>query len=559
MPPRHFAVRRGANLAKGRFGSDFAQEEEEEEEDEGRDLGLDREKRKFEGVFGSSSSEPRELKKRHETVASKANYVSLTGLPSQATPTWIRELVGEFGEVESVEIQTEFMMYKGTTAVVGFRDAQAAEKTKLSLDGKYIGQGSWVYAAIGRDVSINTRLTPISGHPFNAKSDEVTGSLVIKVENPMSLERYRLLNSMVEHVVRHGPDFEAIIMQREQQNPDFAFLFDSGSSEHHYYRWKLFSIMSTDDFGADEWDLKSKPMFRDGILWIPPTTNWSLDDEIDRIDNEDGEGDYEDHGQKHPGGTPWLGPILHLHLTLLLQHLTIRRGAIARLMAFSVDNSYAADEIVDVICASVVSSFATVPQRIARLYAIGDILYNSGMGVVVSKGIWRYRLVFQSKLVAVFKDLRQIYQAFDGRIRADNFRRQVTNILDVWEGWNVFATDVLDTMRSSFLTDSETVGRDQDGETERSGQPAQRSSFKLNKWKKVEKSSDAESDIQLPQQSKNAQSESIIDISTLIDPELDGDPMTDTDTDTDIEIDTDTNTETDNLPTGNDPVKEQDT
>ena len=67
---------------------------------------------------------------------------------------------------------------------------------------------------------------------------------------------------MIEFVVREGPEFEAIIMAKEINNPQFRFericflnlstvsiyyisrfLFDNQSQAHIYYRWKLFSIL----------------------------------------------------------------------------------------------------------------------------------------------------------------------------------------------------------------------------------------------------------------------------------------------------------------------------
>lgn len=81
-----------------------------------------------------------------------------------------------------------------------------------------------------------------------------------------------LIHRMIEFVVREGPVFEAIIMNKEKNNPHYRyvcstwarvgvklrencivfdlfiryclrFLFDNKSQDHVYYRWKLFSIL----------------------------------------------------------------------------------------------------------------------------------------------------------------------------------------------------------------------------------------------------------------------------------------------------------------------------
>lgn len=49
---------------------------------------------------------------------------------------------------------------------------------------------------------------------------------------------------MIEFVIKYGPTFEAVIMSRELNNPQFRFLFDNQCPGHIYYRWKLYSILN---------------------------------------------------------------------------------------------------------------------------------------------------------------------------------------------------------------------------------------------------------------------------------------------------------------------------
>lgn len=65
--------------------------------------------------------------------------------------------------------------------------------------------------------------------------------------------------------------FEAIIMSREKNNPDFRFLFDNKSQEHVYYRWKLYSILQGEN--PNKWRTSPFRMFRGGSLWKPPLLN----------------------------------------------------------------------------------------------------------------------------------------------------------------------------------------------------------------------------------------------------------------------------------------------
>lgn len=69
-----------------------------------------------------------------------------------------------------------------------------------------------------------------------------------------------LIHRMVEFVVREGPMFEAMIMNRELHSPQFRFLFENQSPAHIYYRWKLYSILHGDS--QKEWKNKEFRMFR---------------------------------------------------------------------------------------------------------------------------------------------------------------------------------------------------------------------------------------------------------------------------------------------------------
>ena len=59
----------------------------------------------------------------------------------------------------------------------------------------------------------------------------------VKVVIPTDRTQLCLINRMVEFVIREGPMFEAMIMNREINNRNFQFLFENQSPEHVYYRY----------------------------------------------------------------------------------------------------------------------------------------------------------------------------------------------------------------------------------------------------------------------------------------------------------------------------------
>ncbi|KAK9471571.1 uncharacterized protein V1510DRAFT_185471 [Dipodascopsis tothii] len=464
--------------------------------------------------------------------------IVLGGLPPMTTASRVRELLAEYGEIVSVTFAAADPRQRGVAATVVLSTAAAAARARAELDQKYLGEGFWLAAGLTSD----TGTRPRTGLPFNAaprsaaptvnphlrsyknapppsslRDGAMTGAagalapdqLVVKVQYPDTLRMLRLIHFMVEKVVRHGPAFEAAVMERERRNPDFAFLFDPCLAEHVYYRWKAWSVARGE--AVDRWPTRPAALFADGIVWLPPAPPPTIDDELDRLeqmDLDDGPGDDQ-------GSLPWLGTLAHLHLSLLLEHISMRRGAIARVMAFAMDNSHAADEIVDVICESVADPAATVQQRIARLWAVGDILHNSGLGIGgVSKGTWKYRGLFQTKLVRVFELLHTVYRSFEGRIRAENFRRQVMAVISVWEGWNVFVQDDVNKMVSLFVHGTARPPAEPEPEVEPEPEPEPGARPRpASRWKKVERAEEPEPEPTRPED--------------LVDPALDGEPLTD--------------------------------
>lgn len=86
--------------------------------------------------------------------------------------------------------------------------------------------------------------------PHGAREDAAQGPLGRGpriVVHPPADERTRfVIDAVAYYVIRDGCSFEQVVMERELGNPEFAFLLDTTSAEHAYYRWRLFSLASGD-------------------------------------------------------------------------------------------------------------------------------------------------------------------------------------------------------------------------------------------------------------------------------------------------------------------------
>lgn len=186
--------------------------------------------------------------------------------------------------------------------------------------------------------------------------------------------------------MREGPMFEAMIMNREINNPMYRFLFENQSPAHVYYRWKLYSILQGE--APAKWRTDDFRMFKNGSFWRPPPLNPYLHGPYD--DGEEEEGEEEEEGSKKGS----LKEDERDKLEEMLRGLSPRRGDVAEAMLFCLNHAEAAEEIVECIAESLSILKTPLPKKIARLYLVSDVLYNSSAKVANAS---YYRKYFESK------------------------------------------------------------------------------------------------------------------------------------------------------------------
>ena len=64
----------------------------------------------------------------------------------------------------------------------------------------------------------------------------------LTVVMPTDAARRELIDRLALFVAAEGHTFECAIMEREQLNPVYRFLFDQQLPDHLYYRWKVISL-----------------------------------------------------------------------------------------------------------------------------------------------------------------------------------------------------------------------------------------------------------------------------------------------------------------------------
>nr|XP_020457929.1 U2 snRNP-associated SURP motif-containing protein isoform X2 [Monopterus albus] len=411
----------------------------------------------------------------HDVGDPSTTNLYLGNINPQMNEEMLCQEFGRYGPLASVKIMwprtDEERARERNCGFVAFMNRRDAERALKNLNGKMImnfemklGWGKGVPIPphpiyIPPSMMEHTLPPPPSGLPFNAQPRErlknpsapllpppknkeefekTLSQAIVKVVIPTERNLLSLIHRMIEFVVREGPMFEAMIMNREINNPMYRFLFENQSPAHVYYRWKLYSILQGEAPG--KWRTDDFRMFKNGSLWRPPPLNPYLHGPYD-----DGEEEEEEEEASKKG---CLKEEERDKLEEMLRGLTPRRGDIAEAMLFCLSHAEAAEEIVECITESLSILKTPLPKKIARLYLVSDVLYNSSAKVANAS---YYRKYFETKLCQIFSDLNATYKTIQGHLQCENFKQRVMSCFRAWEDWAVYPDPFLIKLQNIFL------------------------------------------------------------------------------------------------------------
>lgn len=520
-------------------------------------------------------SDDEEMVDRAEEKAIARPTLRLSNLPPGISPATIKSLLPANLTVENVKIQppagpggTE---RKCTVAIVTLSKETPAtdmDAAVSALQNRYMGYG--YYLSLHRHLSSAVSNSALSGlassssasQPFGAKPVEQESAgghnedsrhafqrgfapptsyshgpgsvnrsslLHVPVKPPSDIRMIRLINKVIEGVLEHGPDFEALLMSRAsvQREEKWAWIWDARSQGGVWYRWMLWGVIT-----GSHLQQKKKgrfiPLFEGGHAWKTPETGLRFeyttkldefvsDSEYDSSEDEDFDGDANrENGPTGDEGKVFLNPLEKAKLVHLLSRLPttigkVRKGDIARVTAFALTHvSRGADEVVDLIVSNVEQPLALATTNAEKgkdgkgeqqatgaeestanentdasaatlvgLYVVSDILSSSSTSSV--RHAWRYRQLLETALRnrKVFERLGLMAEKHGwGRMRAEKWKRSVTLVLNLWEGWCVFPVESHALFVSAFENPPSLKVQDKADESAKKG-----------KWKVVEANS----------------------------------------------------------------------
>jgi len=177
----------------------------------------------------------------------------------------VREFV-KFGPIGSVKIiwprTEEEHKRRSNCGFVSFMNRKDAEEAMAQMQGKEL---------YGQAIRLNwSKPVPLPKQPLDVRSvlgvdapsegaskwsappqeeeEYAIPSTAVKYEVlwPARIEARIVIDRLATYVAQHGHVFEKLVMERERSNPKFTFLYNVNSSDHMFYRWRVWSLSQGD-------------------------------------------------------------------------------------------------------------------------------------------------------------------------------------------------------------------------------------------------------------------------------------------------------------------------
>lgn len=322
----------------------------------------------------------------------------------------------------------------------------------------------------------------------------------IRVIPPSDPMRLKFITTVASFVAKDGSVLEKKIIERESNNPNFSFLMPPPhdntllhtvsissltpssiqnqitTNERIFYRWRVFAFSQRDGF--DSWRTDPFVMIQPhGRFWIPPSldADAALREETKAVEREEhirsqqeirrqlsGKKDFMtgrqlEHAKFGGSKTAASDGAAELNDSEMAQwndmignKLCASSEAICEAMSFCFDKSGAAKQISELLREALMDDRkgVSVETRIARLYLMSDILFNSQQPGV--KNAFRYRDAIETLAPDVFRNFGQHGQGFAGRMTMNKLRNAVRLVLSAWASWSVYNVTFLDELQAKF-------------------------------------------------------------------------------------------------------------
>ena len=377
----------------------------------------------------------------------------------------LRQLFSQIGPLFSLKVMwprtNEDRSRNRLTAFVCFMHRADADTAMDAFsDQDPFGVGRRLVMRWGKSVRMEGEQPQQNVENSPTKRSRVDGSLdtnmahAIRVTHPPHSHRQHFISTVATFVAQDGSAIENQLLTREHQNPDYAFLRynpntdETQKKEHIYYRWRVYSLCQGDSL--DVWTTDPFIMIEGGKVWIPPPlpiqhrdANFKQngDDVVrkTRVHSDNKHRDFVTGRQlERSDGRNKLSTINEeIFDTLVRTKLTASRQSICEATSFCFGQSGAAERIAEKLKELMMESNCSIDTRVARLYLLSDVLFNSQQPGI--RNAFRYRDAIERMSPDIFASLgRHGDQSNLGRMRLNKLKLAVNDVLSAWTNWSVF-------------------------------------------------------------------------------------------------------------------------
>jgi U2-associated protein SR140 len=315
-----------------------------------------------------------------------------------------------------------------------------AEQAMNYLQGKSI-MGSPIRVGWGRGVTLPLQPVMLKGGIMPSESTTVdpmkpmissdyalpSNALRYEIQIPEDRSVKKLIDHLASFVSKLGHVFEKVIMEREQENEQFRFMFLPNHPHHMYYRWKTYSLSQGDS--QDSWRQSPFQMLMGGPFWVPPEKKDEQQKERDirkassrvrtpsrsrsrsrkRVRTEkEASSSSSVSSQRLREKEKERGRLSSKDLLTfedLLRGVTMERDKVRDVMAFCLDHAEEAKDVAEIMCDSLTLAETPITKKLARLFALSDVLHNSStIGV---RNASAYRGEFQVYCMCAYVYVRE--------------------------------------------------------------------------------------------------------------------------------------------------------
>ncbi|PHJ23971.1 rrm domain-containing, partial [Cystoisospora suis] len=249
---------------------------------------------------------------------------------------------------------------------------------------------------------------------------------------------------------------------RGSEGGKYDFLYEHDSPENIYYRWRVFAFSQGDT--VKSWRVEPFLIFLGGRTWRPPPSNSKFSQDKKRVkpDRKEDLPGQQSHGTTK-GGDRLISADRDT-LEDILRDITRERESIKKGMIFCMDHANCSSEIALCLYESLTLLETELNTKIARLYLLSDILYNSSSPTPCA---WSYRASLEKHLPRIFEhwgtlvmDACKPEEADEENVKLEKKKKKIQilrllkKLLRIWTSWAVYSQTYLQGLEASlFRTD----------------------------------------------------------------------------------------------------------